>query len=79
MYKLINKTGKELDGFLTLDSAMKAAKAVGFFVTIKGPNDFEVCGVFGVDSIKNGVCPDGVKYDWNKNNRIGRVKREFGV
>jgi hypothetical protein len=79
MYKLINKTGTELDGFPTLDSAMKAAKAVGFFVTIKGPNDFEVCGVFGVDSIKNGVCPDGVKYDWNKNSRIGRVKREFGV
>jgi hypothetical protein len=79
MYTLINKKGAELSGFETLDSAMQAAKAVGFFVTIKGPNDFEVCGVFGVDSIKDGVCPDGVKYDWNKNNRIGRVKREFGV
>jgi hypothetical protein len=22
------------------------------------------------------VCPDGVKYDWNKASRIGRVKKE---
>jgi len=75
MYKLINKAGAELDGFVTLDSAMQAAKAVGFFVTIKGPN-FEVCGKFGVDAVKDGVCPDGVAYDWNKASRIGRVQRE---
>lgn len=75
MYKLINKAGAELDGFETLDSAMQAAKAVGFFVTIKGP-EFEVCGIFGVDSVKNGKCPDGVAYDWNKESRIGRVKKE---
>lgn len=75
MYKLINKAGVELDGFETLDSAMQAAKAVGFFVTIKGP-DFEVCGMFGVDTVANGKCPDGVEYDWNKASRIGRVKKE---
>jgi len=75
MYTLVNKAGAELDGFKTLDSAMQAAKAVGFFVTIKGP-DFEVCGVFGVDSVRNGLCPDGVVYDWNKSSRIGRVKKE---
>ena len=75
MYKLINKSGAELDGFETLDFAMQAAKAVGFFVTIKGP-DFEVCGVFGVDTVANGVCPDGVAYDWNKASRIGRMKKE---
>ncbi len=75
MFKLINKRGDELDGFPTLDSAMQAAKAVGFFVTIKGP-DFEACGVFGVDSVRDGKCPDGVTYDWNKASRIGRVKKE---
>ena len=75
MYKLINKAGAELNGFETLESAMQAAKAVGFFVTIKGPN-FEVCGIFGVDSVKDGKCPDGVAYDWNKASRIGRVKKE---
>ena len=76
MYKLINQRGTELDGFPTLDSAIAAAKAVGFFVTIKGPKDFEVCGMFGVDSVKDGKTPDGHVYDWNKNNRIGRVKKE---
>ena len=75
MYKLINKAGTELENFSTLDSAIKAAKVLGCFVTIKGP-DFEVCGIFGVDSIRGGRCPDGVAYDWNKASRIGRVKKE---
>lgn len=54
---------------------MQAAKLVDEFVTIKGA-DFEVCGIFGVDSVKDGLCPDGVVYDWNKASRIGRVKKE---
>jgi hypothetical protein len=54
---------------------MVFAKTVGTFITIKGP-DFEVCGVFGVDAVKDGVCPDGVAYDWNKASRIGRMKKE---
>jgi len=59
----------------TLEEAMTFAKTIGMFLTIKGP-DFEACGAFGVDSVKEGVCPDGVAYDWNKANRIGRVKKE---
>jgi hypothetical protein len=59
----------------TLDEAMKWAKHMNEFVTIVG-DDFEVCGMFGVDSIKDGKCPDGVAYDWNKASRIGRVKKE---
>jgi hypothetical protein len=54
---------------------MSFAKTVGMFVTIKGL-DFEVCGLFGVDSVVDGKCPDGVTYDWNKASRIGRVKKE---
>jgi len=65
----------ELENFITLNEAMTYAKTVGTFVTIKG-DDFEVCGMFGVDSVKNGLCPDGVVYDWNKASRIGRVKKE---
>ena len=76
MYKLINKQGAELDDFPTLESAMQVAKIVGFFVTITGPDNFEVCGVFGVDSVENGLTPDGHVYDWNKVSRIGRVKKE---
>jgi hypothetical protein len=75
MFKVISKSNLTLNVCLTLNEAMSFSKTVGTFVTIKGPA-FEACGVFGVDSIKEGKCPDGVKYDWNKASRIGRVKRE---
>jgi hypothetical protein len=74
-YQVISKNLLPLFSCNTLDEAMTFAKMVGMFVTIKGP-DFEVCGVFGVDAVNNGVCPDGVAYDWNKASRIGRVKKE---
>lgn len=73
MYRVICKE-KETD-FETLDLAMAFAKLTNEFVTIKG-DLFEIVGMFGVDSIKNGKCPDGIAYDWNKASRIGRVKRE---
>lgn len=73
MYKVIGK--EETLKVLTLAEAMNVAKHMNEFVTIKG-STFEVVGHFGVDSVKNGVCPDGVKYDWNKASRIGRVKKE---
>jgi hypothetical protein len=60
--------------FADLESAMAHARLLNQFVTIVGPN-FEVCGLFGVDSVRDGVCPDGVKYDWNKASRIGAPKR----
>ena len=75
MFEVLNKEGFVLGKFDGLDDAMLAAKYIDEFVTIKG-NNFEVVGLFGVDSIKDGVCPDGVKYDWNKASRIGRVKKE---
>jgi len=60
---------------LTLAEAMNVAKSMNEFVTIAGA-DFEVCGIFGVDTVKDGLCPDGIAYDWNKAGRIGRVKKE---
>ena len=74
MYKIISKHGLPLNSCPTLDEAMAFAKIVGTFVTIQGPT-FEVCGQFGVDTVKDGLCPDGVAYDWNKASRIGRAKR----
>ena len=68
MYKI-----KDLE-FVDLNSAMDHAKSLNEFVSIVGP-DFEVCGMFGVDSVKDGKCPDGVAYDWNKASRIGATKR----
>lgn len=73
MYKV---KGKNVEyNAVSLDNALAIAKTLNEFVVIQGA-DFEVCGMFGVDSIRNGVCPDGVAYDWNKANRIGRVKKE---
>jgi hypothetical protein len=73
MYKIIGK--EETFKVLTLAEAMNVAKGMNEFVTIKG-TDFEMVGIFGVDSIKNGLCPDGIPYTWNKASRIGRVKKE---
>ena len=73
MFKVI---GKVLSfDVMTLDEAMLTAKTMNEFVTITGP-EFEIVGKFGVDSVVNGKCPDGIAYDWNKANRIGRVKKE---
>ena len=59
---------------MTLDEAMHVAKVMNEFVTITGP-DFEIVGRFGVDSVVDGKCPDGVAYDWNKASRIGATRR----
>ena len=73
MYKIIGK--EETLKVLTLAEAMNVAKSMNEFVSIVG-KDFEVCGIFGVDTVKDGLCPDGIAYDWNKASRIGRVKKE---
>lgn len=72
MYKVIGK--EETFKVLTLAEAMNIAKHMNEFVTIKGL-DFEIVGIFGVDSIKDGKCPDGISYDWNKSNRVGQTTR----
>jgi hypothetical protein len=68
MYKIEEKS------FVDLEAAMAHARLLDQFVTIVGP-DFEVCGRFGVDTVADGLCPDGVAYDWNKASRIGRSRR----
>jgi hypothetical protein len=67
MYKVIWKENdQELSReFDNLAPAMEWAKTLAVFVTITG-GGFEVVGKFGVDSIKEGVCPDGVEYSWKK-------------
>jgi hypothetical protein len=50
---------------MTLDEAMKTAKAMNEFVSIKS-KDFELVGMFGADSIVDGKCPDGIDYTWKK-------------
>ena len=63
MYKVIDK---EIETeFPSLDLAMKFAKELNVFVTIKS-KDMEIVGMFGADSIKDGKCPDGIDYTWKK-------------
>ena len=45
------------------------------YVTMVSENPDSV-GKAGVDSIVDGLCPDGVAYDWNKAGRIGAAKRK---
>jgi hypothetical protein len=49
----------------TLSDAMAFAKELGILVTING-GGMEIVGLFGADSIKDGICPDGVPYTWMK-------------
>ena len=72
MFKVVGK--EESFKVLTLAEAMNVAKSMNEFVTITG-SEFEIVGMFGVDAVKNGLCPDGIKYDWNKASRIGATKR----
>ena len=65
MFEVKSKQGLTLNVCPTLDEAMKFAKTTDMFVTIKVP-EFEVCGIFGVDTVRDGICPDGVKYSWMK-------------
>jgi hypothetical protein len=63
MYKVKGKT--VTFEVMTLDEAMQTAKVMDEFVTITGP-EFEIVGMFGADTIKDGKCPDGVDYTWKK-------------
>ena len=44
------------------------------FVTMVAVDPNQI-GKSGVDEIKDGKCPDGVAYDWNKASRIGATRR----
>lgn len=66
MYEVFTKEGSTCGVFSTLDGAMKHAKIMNQFVTIKGTN-CEICGVFG-------VAPPPADYEWSKEYRIGARK-----
>lgn len=59
------KTPTDEQRFESLDQAMAHARVLGEFVTITG-NGMEIVGRFGVDSIRDGQCPDGEAYTWMK-------------
>ena len=63
MYKVKSKT-KKIE-VMSLDEAMKLAKEMNELVTIKG-HGIEIIGLFGVDFVLEGKCPDGSEYTWKK-------------
>lgn len=77
MYKVIDEQGFVRGHSKDLTIALEMAKYIDEFVTITN-GTIEIVGKFGVDSIENGVCPDGIAYDWNKASRIGAEKRKRG-
>ncbi len=66
MYKVTTKI-KSIEA-LTLDEALKLAKEMNELVTIEGYG-IEIIGLFGVDSVIEGKCPDGSAYTWKKRRR----------
>ena len=65
MWKIINEDKMILNASPTLNDAMLFAKGYDKFVTITN-GEMEFVGKFGVDTIKDGKCPDGVDYTWMK-------------
>ena len=66
MYKVKSKT--KIIEVITLDDAMKSAKEMNELVTIEG-HGIEIIGLFGVDFVFEGKCPDGSDYTWKKRRR----------
>jgi len=69
------KTNNTSFGPFSLGDAMLQAKTMSEFVTITD-GTIEFCGMFGVDAVKDGKCPDGVAYTWNKTARIGKMRKK---
>ena len=68
MYKVkwIDALGKECaEMFDDLTLAMNHGKELGCFVTISG-GGYDIVGLFGADTVNNGVLPDGTDYTWKK-------------
>jgi len=66
MYKVKSKT--KIIEVMTLDEAMKSAKDINELVAIEG-HSIEIIGLFGVDFVLEGKCPDGSDYTWKKRRR----------
>lgn len=68
MYKVIWKDTDNkqfVREFDNLGPAMDWAKTLSYFVTITG-GGYDIVGKFGVDSVNEGVLPDGTPYTWLK-------------
>jgi hypothetical protein len=59
-------------GFERTHLCVDLASAIEYNKTLNKPgtticgNGMEIIGTMGVDSIEDGLCPDGVEYSWRK-------------
>ena len=51
---------------MSLSDAIEYNKTVNRPGTLIIGEGIEIVGSMGVDSIKDGLCPDGVEYSWRK-------------
>ena len=51
--------------FDDLTLAMNHSKDLGLFVCITG-GEYDIVGMFGTNSVDNGLLPNGLKYTWRK-------------
>jgi hypothetical protein len=69
MYKV---KWKDKYGIDRVHNCMSLADALEYNKTVNRPGTLiigegiEIVGSMGVDSIKDGLCPDGVEYSWRK-------------
>lgn len=66
MYEVKGKT--VTFNVMTLTEALHVAKVMNEFVTIKS-KDYELVGIFGQDSVQEGLLPNGDSYTWKKRRR----------
>lgn len=63
---------KDKFGFERVHNCLTLADAIDYNRNLNKPgttivgNGMEIVGTMGVDSIKDGLCPDGVEYSWRK-------------
>jgi hypothetical protein len=65
MYKVLDEAGHLRGRAKDLYQAIEMAKLIDEFVTITDGST-EICGLFGVASVEQGICPDGFPYTWKK-------------
>lgn len=57
---------------------MEALRAEGMRHVVMSSEPAEMVGKVGAASVEDGKTPDGVKYEWDKSARIGKVRDPDG-
>jgi hypothetical protein len=70
--KMYEVRWKDKFGFDRIHNCMTLSDALEYNKTVNRPGTLiigegiEIVGSMGVDSIQDGLCPDGIEYSWRK-------------